>query len=146
MAVNNRFSINIIENAQNQILLLKRTVGAVLGPGLWGFPAGHIEENETPDECSERELREEIGDNHVIELVNRLGPVRDSFYGGIYRIYLYHYRWLAGDVLLNHEHTDHAWVGKEQFRNYEVMDGIDEDLLYFKIWPREYLNENKLPR
>lgn len=145
MNIKERFTINVLENDKNEVLLLKRGLTTKLGPGLWGFPAGHIEKGESPEDCSIRELKEEIGNNHTIELVNQFGPVRDTFYGGVYQIYLYHYRWLDGEVQLNHEHTDYVWIGKEQFKNHDVMDGIDEDLLYLKIWPREYLNENKLP-
>ena len=145
MSIKARFAINILENDQNQILLLKRRPEASLGPGLWGFPAGHIEEGETAEECALRELGEEIGDEFQIETVNRLGPLRDTFYGGVYQVYLFHHHWLNGKVNLNHEHTDYAWVAREDFKNYAVMDGIDEDLLYLNIWPREFLNENKLP-
>lgn len=145
MTVNNCFAINVIVNDQNEVLLLKRTTATELGPGLWGFPAGHIEADETPDECAIRELQEEIGTDHSIELVNKIGPIKDTFYGGIYRIFLYHFRWLDGVIMLNHEHTDYAWVNKEDFRTYDVMDGIDEDLFYFDIWPRKYLNKDKLP-
>ena len=140
-----RFSINVLENDRNEILLLKRGHQTNLGPGLWGFPAGHIENDETPEVCSIRELHEEIGDQFEVELVNQIGPIMDSFYGGIYQIYLFHYRWHCGEVHLNPEHTKYAWVSKEDFRNYSVMDGIDEDILYFGIWPGKYLNPEKLP-
>ena len=60
-------------------------------------------------------------------------------------IHLFHYRWLGGEVRLNDEHTDYAWVRKEDFRNYDAMNGVDEDILYLKIWPREYLRADKLP-
>lgn len=140
-----RFSINVLENSENEILLLKRSQDLKLGPGLWGFPAGHVEDDENPEDCSHRELQEEIGIEYNIELLNQLGPIRDSFYGGVYEIYLYHYRWVDGKVHLNHEHTDFAWVDKENFKTYRVMDGIDEDILYLNIWPREYLNDDKLP-
>jgi len=145
MTIKARFSINVLENDKNEILLLKRNHATKLGPGLWGFPAGHIENNETPDSCSIRELEEEIGNEHTIKLINQIGPIRDTFYGGVYQIYLYHYRWHNGVILLNHEHTDSVWVCKEKFIGYKVMDGIDEDLLYLKIWPIEYLNQDKLP-
>lgn len=140
-----QFSIDILENDHNEILLLKRGNHLTLGPGLWGFPAGHIEAGETPDECSLREMREEIGDQINVQLLRSIGPVRDSFYGGVYQIYLYHFRWIGGKIQLNHEHSQYAWVSKEEFRNYSVMDGIDEDIRYFGIWPVEYLNPDKLP-
>ena len=140
-----RFSINIIENSNNELLLLKRHASAELGPGLWGFPAGHINKNETPEQCALRELSEEIGTDYDIELLQQLGPVRDTFYGGIYQIHLFHYRWNKGTILLNHEHTEYHWVNAENYRNYNVMDGLDEDILYLDIWPKKYLDINKLP-
>lgn len=140
-----RFAINVLENKGNEILLLKRRAEAKLGPGLWGFPAGHIKPGETPGQCAERELEEEIGTEFDSELVVYLGPMRDTFYDGVFEIHLYHRRWLSGNVHLNHEHTAWAWVGKDAFRDYSVMDGIDEDLFYLGIWPVDYLNPAKLP-
>lgn len=140
-----RFSINVLENDRNEILLLKRSTALRLGPGLWGFPAGHMETNETPEDCARRELREEIGDQFQADLVQVVGPIRDTHYGGIYEIHLFHYRWRGGEIRLNDEHTDYAWVSKDSFGNYAVMDGIDEDILYLQIWPRKYLRVEKLP-
>ena len=139
------FSINILENKQNEILLLKRNQAAELGPGLWGFPAGHIREREDPAHCALREMHEEIGKDIIIYLLQQFGPVRDSFYGGIYQIYLFHYRWHGGTIVLNEEHTEYAWVGPAEYKNYPVMDGLDEDIVYLNIWPKKYLNQNKLP-
>lgn len=140
-----RFSINVLENSKNELLLLKRSTNTEFGPGLWGFPAGHIEENENPQECALRELDEEIGTTHRIKLIRNLEPVRDSFYGGVYEIYIFHFRWISGDIVLNHEHTDFAWVNKYNYTHYDVMDGIDEDIRYLGIWPTKYLNSEKLP-
>lgn len=139
-----RFSINILENENSEILLLKRSLDTEFGPGLWGFPAGHIEENESPKECAERELREELGNDVEVCLLARLGPVRDTFYGGVYEIFLYHQRWLDGNIRLNHEHSEYAWVDRYHYHQFPVMDGIDEDIQYFSIWPTEYLNSSRL--
>lgn len=117
---------------------------ASLGPGLWAFPAGHIEEGESPVACAQRELREEIGTEFNIELLQETGPLRDIHYGGIYQVYLFHYRWIAGTITLNEEHTDFAWVCKDDYRKYQVMDGTDMDILWLNIWPRGYLDEAKL--
>ena len=140
-----RFSINVLENKRNEILLLKRARTAELGPGLWGFPAGHINEIETPAHCARRELTEEIGPDYDLELLQHMGPISDTFYGGIYQIYLFHYRWNGGNILLNHEHTDYAWVCAEDYKDFDVMEGLDEDIAYLDIWPKKYLDKNKLP-
>ncbi len=140
-----RFSINILENSHSELLLLKRSYATKFGPGLWGFSSGHIEPGESSEACALRELKEEIGPDFTIESLATLGPVRDSYYGGVYEIYLFHHRWLDGEVKLNHEHSSYAWVSREDFRDYTVMDGIDEDIRYFDIWPLEFLNKDKLP-
>jgi len=143
--VRDRFAINILENGRSELLLLRRSHDAALGAGLWGFPAGHIEAGESPRDCARRELLEEIGADIRTRPLGHLGPVRDSLYGGIYELHLFHHRWLGGAIRLNQEHTEYAWVGREHYRGYSVMDGVDEDIHYFGIWPPEYLNREKLP-
>jgi 8-oxo-dGTP diphosphatase len=140
-----RFSVNILENSDSELLLLKRSNMTKLGPGLWGFPADHIESGETPEDCALRELEEEIGTDTRFEQLSMLGPIRDSYYGGVYEIYLFHRHWLDGTIKLNHEHSAFAWVSRHDYKNYQVMDGIDEDIRYFQIWPTRFLNQNKLP-
>jgi 8-oxo-dGTP pyrophosphatase MutT (NUDIX family) len=141
-----RFAINILENARGELLMLKRSAKARLAPGRWGFPAGHIEKGEKPADCAVRELTEEIGGDFSIEPVQVVGPVRDSLYGGIYEAWLFHARWRGGTIRLNHEHTDHAWVSRETFLDYDPMDGTDEDIWYLRIWPEKYLRADKLPK
>lgn len=141
-----RFSINLIEDDRHRLLLLRRSPGKEWGPGLWGFPAGRVEPGESPEACSLRENREELGHDLEVEFIKRHPPVRDTFYGGRYEIHLFHYHYLKGDITLDHEHTEFAWVSRECFRDYDVMDGVDEDILYLGIWPREFLREEKLPR
>ena len=133
-----RFSICLLEDSHSRLLLLKRSPNDEIGGGLWGFPAGHIESNESADECARREMREEIGDRHTLEEIQRKGPLRDTFYGGKYEIYLFHFRWIGGAVTLNEEHTDYAWVGASAYSGYDVMTGIDTDLDYFGIWPSKH--------
>ena len=140
-----RFAINLVEDDQNRLLLLRRSRAKKWGPGLWGFPAGHIEPGETPEEASARENREELGEAFKTEFIRRHPPVRDTFYGGRYEVHLFHYRHVRGEIRLNEEHTEHAWVAAPDFGRYEVMDGIDEDIFYLEIWPKEYLRSDKLP-
>ena len=77
------FAINVLEDKDNQLLLLKRSPTAKLGAGLWGFPAGHIEEGEgTPASdrfdgilvaCGRRPNGHAIGAEHADIHVNKAG-------------------------------------------------------------------------
>lgn len=50
----------ILINEKNEILLTQRPEGKSLA-GLWEFPGGKIEPDESPEEALVRELKEEIG-------------------------------------------------------------------------------------
>jgi 8-oxo-dGTP pyrophosphatase MutT (NUDIX family) len=139
-----RFCLAVLTGAAGEILLLRRAADDAFAPGLWGFPGGHIHEGETPEQTIARELNEEVGPL-LLEPVSRFGPVRDTLYGGIYEVHLFRYRYLGGEIALNEEHDAFAWVPKERYRSYPVVDGIDEDLLHLDVWPREWLNAAKLP-
>ena len=143
MTIRRQFSVNVVENEKSEILLLKRSINSRYGPGLWGFPAGHLEEGETPEQCASRELIEEIGPGISVEPIKRHEPVRDEIAGKIYEFHLFHLRWLDGEIRLNHEHTDYAWVSRDDYRHYPVMRGVDLDLLCLDVWPREYVTAEK---
>lgn len=140
-----RFSICLLENGQHELLFLKRAQNAKLGANQWGFPAGHIEDGESPMNCARRELGEEIGFDHQLELQQTHPPVRDLFYGGQYEVHLFHFLWRGGTIALNNEHNDSRWVSKSDFAALDTVVGVDEDIFYLKIWPRHYLRADKLP-
>ena len=140
-----RFAICLIEDAQHRLLFLKRAADRALGPNVWGFPAGHIEVNESARDCAYREMSEEIGPAVRVQELHTLGPLRDSFYCGVYEIHLYHMRWQSGPIVLNHEHTAYCWADVETYRALELMPGIEEDIALLDIWPRAALNPTRLP-
>ncbi|MEM7466501.1 MAG: NUDIX hydrolase [Pseudomonadota bacterium] len=141
-----RFSIALLENSQNELLFLKRASTSSLGPNQWGFPAGHIEANESPTNCARREIAEEIGAGHVLQLKRSHPPVRDLFYGGQYEVHLFHFLWEQGNIQLNAEHSEFRWVNKAELKTLDTMLGIDEDIHYLGIWPDEYLRAEYLPK
>ncbi len=140
-----RFSICLIEDDQQRLLFLQRAPDRALGPSLWGFPAGHIEAGESARECAYREMKEEIGPEVRVQELRSLGPLRDSFYGGVYEIHLYHLRWQSGAIVLNHEHTAYLWADVTSYRALSLMKGIEEDIALLDIWPRAALNPANLP-
>lgn len=141
-----RFCLAVLVNDHGEILLLRRARDDDFAPGLWGLPGGHIHAGETPDETIHRELAEETGvEENALALQRRVGPVRDTLYGGVFEIHLYLFRWKGGPLTLNHEHDALAWVTREAYRSYAVVDGVDEDLRHLGVWPVSYLNADKLP-
>jgi len=72
-----------------------------------------------------------VGADISLAPVKHLQPVRGQLCG--YEFYLFHLRWIDGKVTLNHEHTDFAWVNKADYKSYDVMKGVDEDLLYLQV-------------
>jgi mutator protein MutT len=54
-----KIGVAIIYDRQGQILIDRRLAKGLMG-GLWEFPGGKIEAGETPEECIEREILEEL--------------------------------------------------------------------------------------
>ena len=50
----------VLVDVDGRVLIAKRPHGKAMA-GLWEFPGGKVEANETPEECLIRELNEELG-------------------------------------------------------------------------------------
>lgn len=53
-------AVGVVKNQDNEVLITQRAVGADQG-GLWEFPGGKLETNETSRQALKRELFEEVG-------------------------------------------------------------------------------------
>jgi 8-oxo-dGTP diphosphatase len=86
--------------------------------GMWEFAGGKVEKGETPEECLQRELREELS----IEVeVGSLICFSDYTYDhGSFRILAYESRILAGQPTPS-EHDKLAWVHACELLSYELL-------------------------
>ena len=82
----------------------------------WEFPGGKIEENETPEECLIREIKEELN----IDIM-----VLDKYHTNIHRydkmtIKLLSYRaeYVSGELQLN-DHSEIRWIDKSEFMAFD---------------------------
>lgn len=51
----------IFVNQKNEILLLLRdNIPTIPYPNMWDLPGGHVEDNEAPEDCIIREMKEEL--------------------------------------------------------------------------------------
>lgn len=130
-----RFAICVLRNSAGEFLLLKRAPDRTFGPGLWGFIGGHIESGESPHACALRELAEEIGDHHEIDFIRAAGPVRDRRNGGRFEVHLFLFNWHEGRIELDTEHTEYVWIGIDSMHGYELMPGLEDDLMHLDLFP-----------
>ncbi len=109
-----------------KILLLQRPASAGFDPGLWELPGGKLEYGENLVESLKREVEEEVG------LLVRVGrPLitwhfcKEPFWvTGVTFMSDY----LEGEVMLSHEHQDHAWIKPEEYKSYPLSKTVEEQL------------------
>lgn len=105
----------IITNSEGKILIAQRNLKKSQG-GLWEFPGGKIELDETPEEAIAREIKEELNmdikcDNYFDEKIYKypdktikLIALNCSMISDKYEVL---------------EHEQIAWIKKEEFANYD---------------------------
>lgn len=71
-----QIGVAVILNDRGQILIDRRRAGGSMG-GLWEFPGGKIEPNETVIDCIKREIWEELGIE--IEVGDRLIAIEHTY-------------------------------------------------------------------
>ena len=99
----------------NKYLIAKRNMKKSLG-GLWEFPGGKIDDDETPKECLKRELKEELN----IETVIGDFICSNTHDYGDFKIdlHLYEVKSFSGNIIKS-EHEDIKWISKVEFDNYK---------------------------
>jgi 8-oxo-dGTP diphosphatase len=108
----------------DKVLIARRKQGQSHA-GLWEFPGGKIEYNETPQECLERELEEELG------LLVRAGRIiaesEDHSDHGSFSILAIKAELISGEITLG-VHDAARWVGLEALSTYPLAPA-DRELL-----------------
>jgi 8-oxo-dGTP diphosphatase len=102
-----RHIVNALLMRDRTVLLARRGPHRKAYPGLWSFPGGHVEPNETLDEALIRELREEIGvtPTHCVSA----GSIADPNDPAIYHMYAVT-AWDGGEpAMIGDEHVALGW-------------------------------------
>ena len=104
----------IIENEQGQILIARRRQGKSQA-GMWEFPGGKLEADESVEACLQRELREEMG----IDITPyEFFAVNEHDYGTVHiRLIAYRARYRGGNIQLI-DHDEYRWVIIPQLSEY----------------------------
>ena len=107
----------IIRDARGHILLCQRESGAL--EGQWEFPGGKIEEGETPEECLQREIYEEL--NIVIAVGPVYKVVHTAYKHGDFLLIGFLARYMHGEISLRF-HRDVDWVHPRKLLHYPLAE------------------------
>jgi mutator protein MutT len=92
--VHKRIGVAVIRNDWGKILIDRRRKKGLLG-GLWEFPGGKIEGEETVESCIRREILEEIGIE--IEVGGHLVTIDHTYTHLCVTLIVHHCRYLGGE-------------------------------------------------
>mgnify|MGYP005659302091 FL=1 len=111
----------IVKN--NKILIGLRAEGDS-GAGMWEFPGGKIELNESSESAIKRELREELDIEATVN--QKIMKFSHRFKNAIYEISFFEINKFTGSIKKN-VHDDLQWVELASLKKYRFISG---DLLF----------------
>lgn len=136
-------AITAIVVKDGKYLITRRSPNKKRWPGMWTVPGGRLETSDYLDlpkdtqfywynvleRTLRREVKEEVGiDIDHIEYVTSLATVHTDSAPSLVISCIAD--WVAGEVILQPEETDrYEWVSLEEAKNYELLDGIYDELV-----------------
>ena len=102
----------VVLDSKERALILKRSDEVDYASGRWSVPGGHIQEDETYEEGAIRETKEETQ-----LIVSNLDHIKSK---GNLHYYVAH--GFEGELKINFEHTDSAWVSHEDLDKYDIVE------------------------
>ena len=111
----------VIFDEEGRVLILLRPKTVSWAPGKWALPGGHIDEGETPMMAAVREVREE-----TTLLVPNPRQFHVSSNGEVVYFTTDEY---YGDVTIDFEHDDFAWVYPSQLTNYDMAIDLNSMII-----------------
>jgi len=101
-----------------KILIARRCRGDHLAHK-WELPGGKLEPNETPEECLQRELREELG---IETAIGDWVASSDYEYSHMkIRLMVYRVRHVSGAITVR-DHEAIAWVSRDELAHFDFSE------------------------
>ena len=121
----------LVTDGNGRVLILRRDAASDYGKESWCLPGGKVDYQDTVEKTAAKELREETTlectKMEFLFYQDSL-PVRP---GGMHCINLYFRCEVSGEIELNEESSEYAWIGPDDLDDYDIVFRNDEALLRF---------------
>ncbi len=121
----------IVKDDQGRVLILRRA-NSVHATGSWCLPGGKVDYGNTVEEAATRELEEETS---LVCHSLRFLFYQDSLPpepGEMHCINLYFECEASGNLVLNQESSEYAWIEPSDLKGYEIA--FRNDLALLRYW------------
>ena len=115
----------IILDKENRVLITKRAPNLKIYPNLWSIPAGHIEENESFEDCLKREIKEELGVN-ITKIVKSIQPYEGELDSRYWKVKLFIIDVDVDEINPNKEIADYKWIDPKDVYNFKTTPILDK--------------------
>lgn len=127
---NNIVAINALikDKSWEKFLIIKRSENEIAYPGKWAFPWWKMEPNETIMDALKREVLEEVWleIEDTKKFLKDFNFVRKDWYNVIGLCFAVVAKTYS--VKLLSEFSDYKWVAKEEFKNYDYIAWMEEEV------------------
>jgi 8-oxo-dGTP diphosphatase len=113
----------LILNTRNEILIARRIEGS--HSGKWEFPGGKLEQDESLEDCLQRELKEEL--SITVDVANLFSKYQYMYPTFLMNLYCFTCSY-NGEIIQLVDHDDYAWAKANELDKYSFVDG-DEQLV-----------------
>jgi 8-oxo-dGTP diphosphatase len=111
----------IILNADDQMLIVRRSATDTLQPGAWDIPGGRQEPGEALQAVAIREIQEEVG---LVLRDPKLLFATSDMRDGVTKTWLFFAEYMAPDatIRLSDEHDQYQWIDPADLDSYTDYD------------------------
>lgn len=120
----------IVINEEGEILALRRSEDKRWYPKKWDIISGMFDGSESPDECFNREIFEEIGIS-IFKEVEKKPPYVYEEDGKEWLVYPYRCKIGIDKIRLNSEYCEYKWMTLEEILNSEHAKPLRTELVVF---------------
>ena len=115
-------SINVVAAVikKNNLFLLANRSFEAGSPGIWEFPGGKVEENETFVSALIREIEEEL--SLKIQVGDKITTIDLRASDKHISVHYFYALILSGQITLN-VHSEFKWVKRDQLSSFNYIDG-----------------------